>query len=64
MNPIALAALDTAITIALKQFINWQALKARPPGYVWTDADVAAFLDEIERNTPEAVEAKIRAEIG
>lgn len=62
MNPVAIAALDTAITLALKQFMNWQALKSRPAGYVWTDADVNQFLAEIRSNTPEAVEARIRAE--
>lgn len=64
MNPVIEAATVGLIRVALTEFINWTTRKARPEGWVPTAEDVEAFLSQVEHDTPEALKAKVAADLG
>ncbi len=48
----------------INEWLAWQEKKQRPAGYVWTAADVSEFIRGIDADTPEAIEAEVRARKG
>lgn len=61
MSTTAVILADTFATIVIKKWLEWQKLKQREAGHVWSEADVADFLKDIQADTPAAIEAEVRA---
>jgi len=62
MSGIALLIGEAIATTVIKQWMAWQEKQSRPAGYVWTAADIAAFLADIASDTPEKILAEVQAE--
>lgn len=52
------------IKASITEFLAWRERKARDAAWVPSEADVDAFLAEIEGDTPEKLKAKVAASLG
>jgi hypothetical protein len=64
MNATTSAALTGFTNALLLEFIEYQKRRAQVEGWKPSEADVAAFLAEIDADTPEALKAKVAAQEG
>jgi hypothetical protein len=62
MNPLAISLGNAAATVLINEWLAWQQRRSRPAGYVWTPADIAEFLKQIDADTPAAIRAEVAAE--
>ena len=60
MDPITVSIIAAATQVVLTEFIKYQQIKARDPGWKPSIKDVDEFVASIRADTPE----KIKSEIG
>ena len=63
MNPLALAVGEGLTTIIIKEWLAWVERRNRAAEWKPTEADIADFLSEIDAASPEAIRAKVLAEL-
>lgn len=63
MNPATIALIEGLSTLVIKQWLDWVARQNKPEGWTPSDADIAAFLADIDLATPANVRAQARAEL-
>lgn len=62
MSTLPILLGEAFATSVIHEWLSWQAKQQRPAGYVWTDADINAFLGRIDADTPEAIRVEVKSE--